>query len=309
MTAVDATAQRTALVGLGRMGVPIAERILDGGYALAVHNRTVSKAAPLVERGATLLPHHREALHEADVCITMLADDGVLDTVVRGADGILANARPGTTLIEMSTVSVAASERVAADAATAGVAYLRAPVSGNPVVVRNGALTILVSGPTDAFARAEALLRVIGPKVILLGESEEARVAKLALQIMIGGTAELLSEALVLGESAGLDRRQLLELIGASAIGSPFVGYKTEPLVRDDYAATFTTEMMIKDVDLVLALARGSEVELPFTQNLRSLLEDAAAGGYRDLDVMGLFPHLQARSARQASTTRDRVTQ
>ena len=136
----------------------------------------------------------------------MLADDDALAAVALAPDGVLAGARPGTVLIDMSTVSVDVSRRVAARAAEAGVVYLRAPVSGNPVVVRGGTLTIVVSGPTDAFARVEPVLRTIGPTLHHVGEAEEARVAKLALQVLIGGTAELLGEALVLGEASGLDR-------------------------------------------------------------------------------------------------------
>lgn len=306
MAAAVGATPRVAVVGLGKMGLAIAERILDGDYPLAVHNRTAAKAAPLAERGAAVLASAGEALRAADVCVTMLADDDALEAVALGSDGVLADARAGTVLVDMSTVSVDASRRVAARAAEAGVAYLRAPVSGNPVVVRGGTLTILVSGPADGFARVEPLLRAIGPTVLRIGEAEEARVAKLALQILIGGTAELLSEALVLGEAAGLGRRQLLELIGSSAAGSPFVAYKTEPLVRDDYAATFTTEMMIKDVDLVLGLAGEVDVELPFTRQLRTLLQAAAEGGYRDLDFLGLFPQLRQSSGREPATTRDR---
>jgi 3-hydroxyisobutyrate dehydrogenase-like beta-hydroxyacid dehydrogenase len=266
-----------AVVGLGKMGEPIAERVLEAGFPLSVFNRTAARAEPLARRGATVLGSAREALARADVCVTSLADDGALDAVLLGEDGVLAGARPGTVLVEMSTVSVAASERVAERAEAAVVEYLRAPVSGNPTAVRGGTLTVVVSGPEQVAAGLDPLLRAIGPKVLYVGEGDSARVVKLVFQILIAGTAELLAEALVLGESAGVGREKLLEAINASAIGSPFVAYKSPPILRDYCSATFTTALMLKDVDLVLALA-GSTA----SRSARAARADAARGDGRE---------------------------
>ncbi len=302
---VDATTP-VAVVGLGNMGLPIAERILAGGFPLAVFNRSAEKAAPLVERGAKLLASPADALREADICLTVLADDAALESVVLGEDGVLAGARPETVLVDMSTVSVAVSERVADAAAAAGVGYLRAPVSGNPTVVRGATLTIIVSGAENLAARADPLLRAIGPTVLYVGDGEGARVVKLVLQVLIGGTAELLGEALVLGEAAGVDRGKLLEVIGASVVGSRFVEYKTEPLLHDDYSATFTTSLMLKDVGLVLDLANEMEVVLPFAEQLSTLLESALERGYGDQDFIALFRQLREAPTPEPTAIRDR---
>ena len=291
---------RVAVVGLGKMGVPIAERISEAGYPLAVWNRTRSRAAPLESRGATVLDSPADALTEADVCVTMLADDDALEAV---APQVLGGARPGTVLVDMSTVSVAVSERVAARAGAAGVDYLRSPVSGNPTVVRGGTLTLVVSGPEETARRLDGLLRAIGPKVFYVGEGERARVVKLVLQVLVGGIAELLGEALVLGESGGVDRARLLEVVNASAVGSPLTGYKGEALLRDDYSATFTTAMMLKDVELVLDLAEERRVALPFTLLLRQLLERTIEGGHADEDFMALYLQLREAAARESTPT------
>ena len=230
----------------------------------------------------------------------MLADDDALEAVVLGADGIVSGARSGTMLIDMSTVSVAASEKVAAAAEAAGVSFLRAPVSGNPVVVRSGNLTIIVSGPRETAEAADGLLHAIGPTVFYVGEGERARVMKLVLAVLIGGTAELLAEGLVLGEAAGIDREKLLEVINASAVGSPFVAYKTEPLLRGEYSATFTTSMALKDIDLVLDLAESADLELPFTELLRPLLEETAEAGYADSDFITLLLRLEKLARERA---------
>jgi 3-hydroxyisobutyrate dehydrogenase-like beta-hydroxyacid dehydrogenase len=298
----DATA--VAVVGLGNMGAPIAERILAAGYPLAVFNRTAARVEPLAARGADVLGSQAEALARADVCVTSLADDAAVDAVLLGDGGVLAGARPGATLVEMSTVSVAASERVAEAAGAAGVEYLRAPVSGNPTAVRGGILAIVVSGPEGRAAELEPLLRAIGPKVLYVGEGERARVVKLVFQILVAGTAELLGEALVLGEAAGIDRAKLLEAIGMSAVGSPFVAYKSPPLLADDYSATFTTALMQKDIELVLELAEQHGVVLPFARHVRMLLEATAEGGHADDDFMALYAHLRESGHRDRDQVR-----
>jgi 3-hydroxyisobutyrate dehydrogenase-like beta-hydroxyacid dehydrogenase len=308
MAAAVATRPAVAVVGLGKMGLPIAERILEGGFPLSVYNRTAEKADVLAVRGATVLTSPADALAAAEICVTMLADDEALEDVAAGEQGILAGAQPGTTLVDMSTVSVGASRRDAERAAAAEVDYVRAPVSGNPSVVRAGNLTVIVSGPENAVRAVEPLLQTIGPKVLYVGEDERARVVKLVLQILIAGTAELLAEGLVLGEVGGVERRTLLEVIGASAVASPFVGYKTEPLLRDDYSATFTTAMMLKDVDLVLDLAGDAELTLPLTRELRSLLDTLAGGGYRDKDFMALYLQLRETLNRETTATGGQVT-
>jgi 3-hydroxyisobutyrate dehydrogenase len=296
-----------SVVGLGNMGTAIAERILDAGHTVRVFNRTAGRDAALVERGSLRLGSAAEALAVADVCLTSLADDAAVDTAVGGPDSVLAGARPGTVLVEMSTISVAASERIARMALEADVHYLRAPVSGNPAAIRSGNAAIVVSGPADVAARCEELLEAIAPAVRYVGEGERARILKLVLQVLIGGTAELLAEALVLGEGAGVDRQTLLEVVAASVVGSRFIDYKKQPLLQDDYSATFTTSMLVKDVDLVLDLARDIVVELPLTTALRTLLEDACAGGRADEDFISLVPHLRERAARARRADDERV--
>jgi 3-hydroxyisobutyrate dehydrogenase-like beta-hydroxyacid dehydrogenase len=291
-----------ALVGLGNMGLAVGERLLDGGFELHVHNRTAGRDRTLVERGAARLESPASALGAADVCLLSLTDDAAVEAVAHGADGVLAGARRGTTLVETSTISVAASERLALAADEAGVFYLRAPFSGNPAAIRSGKAAIFVSGDPDVAGRCDAVLQAITPNVRYVGEGERARALKLVLQILIGGTAGLLAEAVVLGEAAGLERRPLLEVVGASVVGSAFVEYKTEPLLRDDYSATFTTAMMRKDVDLVLDLAEDSHVDLPFTQELRSVLDAACADGHADEDFMSLVLELKERSSARTPT-------
>jgi 3-hydroxyisobutyrate dehydrogenase-like beta-hydroxyacid dehydrogenase len=275
------------------MGTAFAERLLEAGYPLMVHNRTPAKAESLAAAGATVANSAAELAVDVDVVITSLADDQALESV---AAEVLAAARPGTVLIDMSTVSPAASARVASLADAASVDYLRAPVSGNPGVVRAGTLTFIVSGPRETLERVDPVLRAIGPTIHHVGDAEQARIVKLAVNLMIGGLAELMSEALVLGEAAGVPRAALLEVMGSSSVGAPFVKYKTEPLLRDDFSATFTTALMEKDVDLVLDAADDNGVELPIARELKDILRGAIDAGYGDDDFISLFLYLRNRA-------------
>jgi 3-hydroxyisobutyrate dehydrogenase-like beta-hydroxyacid dehydrogenase len=281
------------LIGLGNMGTAIGERVLEAGFRLVVYNRTPDKAEPLVAHGAVAAKTAADLVAESDVVLTSLADDEALEAV---AVDVLAAARPGTVLVDMSTVSPAASGRVASLADAASVEYLRAPVSGNPSVVRAGNLSFIVSGPRETLERVEPVIRAIGPTIHHVGDGEQARIVKLAINLMIGGLAQLMSEALVLGEAAGVTREALLEVMGSSAAGAPFVKYKTEPLLRDDYSATFTTSLMEKDIDLILDAAEENRVDLPIAQELKGLLRAAMEAGYADDDFIALFLRLRSAS-------------
>ena len=268
----------------------MAERLLDAGHALTVYNRTPERAAALAARGAAVAAAAAELAGQVDVVLTSLADDAALAEV---AAALLAGARPGTVLVDTSTVSPTVSAQVAALAEAASVSYLRAPVSGNPTVVRAGNLSFIVSGAAATLERVTPVLEAIGPTIHHVGEGEQARVVKLAVNLMIAGLAQLMAEALVLGEAAGVSRASLLEVMGGSAAGAPFVRYKTEPLLRDDYTATFTTALMEKDVDLVLGVAEDVGVQLPLAGELKGLLRGAIEAGYADDDFMSLFVHLR----------------
>ena len=282
------------LIGLGNMGTAIAERLLDAGYPLVVTNRTRERADALGARGAVVASTPEDLVGQVALVLTSLADDEAFETV---AERVIAAARPGTVLVDMSTVSPAVSARVASRAEAASVEYLRAPVSGNPSVVRAGNLSIIVSGSRATLDEVEGVIRAIGPTVHHVGDGEQARIVKLAINLMIAVLAQVMSEALVLGEASGVSRAALLEVMGSSAAGAPFVKYKTEPLLRDDFSATFTTALMEKDVDLVLDAADEAGVVLPLAKEMKEHLRAAIDAGYADDDFIALFLHLRRASS------------
>jgi 3-hydroxyisobutyrate dehydrogenase len=283
---------RVAVLGLGRMGAPIAERLVEAGHELSVWNRSPGPAEAFARRGVRVVATPGEAWEHADVCVTMLADGPAVEAVTLGENGLLTRDAEGT-LVDMSTIGVDSSARVAEACERRGVSFLRAPVTGNPSVIVAGNLGIIVSGPKDTFERLAGTLRDIGPNVFHVGDGEESRIVKLALNLMIAGTAELMAEALVLAEKYEIDRGKMLEVMGGSAMGSPFVKYKTDALVADDYASTFTASLMFKDLALALEAGHEADAPLPVTALTQQLMQGCIAMGMADDDFMALFPRLR----------------
>lgn len=301
---------RVAVLGLGRMGAPIARRLHGAGHTLRVWNRSPASCEPFARDGIPVLAHPADAWSEAELVVTMLADDAALRAVTLGQRGLLQlGGAPGPTqggrsgdretdaargvLVDMSTISARCSAEIAAAAQRRGVAYLRAPVSGNPSVVIAGKLTIIVSGPSAVFESSAATLRDIGPNLFYVGAREQARIVKLALNLMLGGTTQLLAEALVLGERNEIEPRKLLEVINASAIGSPYVQYKTDALIAGDYSSTFTASLLYKDLALALEAGHDASVPLALTAATQQLVEGCIAGGMGDLDLSVLVERLR----------------
>jgi 3-hydroxyisobutyrate dehydrogenase-like beta-hydroxyacid dehydrogenase len=283
---------RVAVLGLGRMGIPIARRLIEAGHEVTVWNRSPAATDDLVRDGAARLGQPPEAWAHAEIVITMLAGDAAVLSVTLGEDGLLSGEGTGV-LVDMSTISAPTSALVAAACAERDIPYLRAPVSGNPSVVVAGNLGIIVSGPLAAFEETASTLRNIGPNLFYVGADDQARIVKLALNLMLGGTTQLLAEALVLAERNGIETAKMLEVISGSAIGSPFVKYKTAGLIADDYSTTFSANMLYKDLRLALEAGHAASVPLPLTAATQQLVEGCIAAGMGDLDLAALVPRLR----------------
>jgi len=283
---------KVGIAGIGAMGAAIARRIEAGDHELTIWNRSPAPCEEFAERGVPVAGSARELAEAAEVVITMLADGAAVEAV--GAEICAAPAaEPARVWVEMSTIEADRSAALAERAAAAGVEYLRAPVSGNPSVVAAGNLTIIASGEERTLERARPALADVGPSLFHVGAAEEARTMKLALNLMIAATNQMLAEALVLGEANGLDRAKMLEVMTASAVGSPFVKYKAAALAADDYASTFSARLLAKDLDLILAGGNGAGVPLPATAITRQCVQSCISAGMGELDLSAVLPLLR----------------
>ena len=298
---------RVALLGLGRMGQAIVGRLLTAGYEVAVWNRSPGPLAAAADAGALPASTIAGAVRGSAAVMTSLTDGDAVRAVVldAGLPGLMV---PGSALIEMSTIDVATSAKVAETCAEAGIEYLRAPVSGNPGAVRGGRAALLVSGTTEAVDAHSHLLETIAPVVHHLGEGDESRVAKLCVNLMLAGITELLAEVVVLGERSGLSRHTIADALSKSVVGSTFLAYKTEAILARDYNATFTTRDLRKDLRLLREQAENVAVPVPIGTVVAQLVDDAIAKGMGDLDFLCLLPRLQVAAGVEPDLEREADT-
>ena len=281
-------------VGTGRMGYQLANRLLAAGCDVAVWNRTRSKAEPLAEAGATIVDSPAE-LADRSIVFTMVAGSADFQQVVTGPEGILAgNGSSPAVIVDSSTVSAEASAMVREAAAERGTAVVAAPVSGNPKVVRAGRLTVVASGPPDAFELARPYLELFGAGVTYVGDGDAARLVKICHNLFLGVVAETLAEIAVLAEKGGVGRRELFEFLNQSVMGSTFTRYKSPAYVNLDFAPTFTPELLRKDFDLGLEAGERLGVPLPTMQLVRDLVDQLIDAGYSGMDFAALI-ELQAK--------------
>jgi 3-hydroxyisobutyrate dehydrogenase len=262
-------------IGVGRMGRPMAERILQAGFPVKIWNRTPAKAEPLKAHGAVIVERKAE-LRGADVVMTMLGTGKDLLEVFFGADGLVAEGAaqvPGI-VVDCSTIGVDESAKLRERLAARGVQYLAAPVSGNPRTIAAGKLSSVVSGPRAAFDRVEPILKAYSLRgVTYAGEGDLARICKIAHNIFLAVIIENLIETTLLAQKAGVPRHAFLQFMNNSALGSIFTQYKSPALVNLDFTTTFTIGLTRKDVDLGLEAARKLGVAMPVTAATREVLQ------------------------------------
>jgi len=284
-----ASAPRIGWIGVGRMGNPMAGRLLDAGYAVTVWNRTAEKAEPLTARGGAVASSPA-GLADCDIVFTMVAGSEDFKAVTLGEDGVLSrDDRAPAILIDASTVSAEASEAVRERAEQTGTALLAAPVSGNPNVVRAGRLTVVVSGPRGAYERALPVLEALGRGATYVGEGDRARLVKICHNLALGIVAETLAEITVLAEKGGIARSDFLAFFNDSVMGSTFSRYKTPALVTLDYTPTFTPALLLKDFELGRDAAAELGVEMPLVEHVRDLVAAMIEDGYTDVDFAALL--------------------
>ena len=289
-------ARRLGWVGAGRMGHALAGRLLAAGHDVAVFNRTRAKAESLTEAGATVVDAPAE-LADREVVFTMVAGPDDFQEVVLGPAGVLSrNGSAPSVIVDMTTVSPEASAKVRDEAARRGVALIAAPVSGNPKVVKAGRVTLVASGPREAFDQVAPLLDLLGAGVTYVGDGENARLAKICHNLMLGVVAQSMAEITVLAEKGGMSRAAFLDFLNNSVMGSMFTRYKTPAYVNLDFTPTFTPILLRKDFDLGLQAARELDVPMPVAAAAQQMIQALIGSGHTEEDFAALLEQ-QARAS------------
>jgi 3-hydroxyisobutyrate dehydrogenase-like beta-hydroxyacid dehydrogenase len=285
--------RRLGWVGAGRMGHALAARLLAAGHDVAVFNRTRAKAESL---GTTVVDAPSE-LADRDVVFTMVAGPEDFKEVILGPAGVLSgNGAAPRVIVDMTTVSPEASTAVREEAAARGVALIAAPVSGNPKVVAAGRVTLVASGPREAYDEVAPLLDLLGAGCTYVGDGENARLAKICHNLMLGVVAQCMAEITVLAEKGGMSRAAFLDFLNNSVMGSMFTRYKTPAYVNLDFTPTFTPLLLRKDFDLGLAAARELDVPMPVAAAAMQTIQALIGSGHTDEDFAALLEQ-QARAS------------
>ena len=268
------TKPKIGWIGMGRMGYPMAERLIKAGYDVAIWNRTRSKAEPLAKIGAEVVDKLFD-LKEVDVLFSIVSTGKDLEEVYFGKNSVTGHGgRLPKIFVDCSTISVEESASIRARLAQLGSEYVAAPVSGNAKVIKAGRLSAVISGSEAACKTVTPLLEVVAPQgVSYVGEGELARICKIAHNVMLGVVIENLIEIMLLAEKAGVPRHAFLAFINNGVMGSMFTRYKSPALVNLDWTTTFTPELLRKDMDLGLALGTDVGVPMPVTAAAREVLQ------------------------------------
>jgi len=290
----------TGILGLGRMGSAMARALTAAGHELVLWNRTPDAAHALAdELGGRVVPTPAAAAGAADICISMLADATAVDAVYAGPEGLIAGAGTSNVLVDASTVppSTLRAHEPAVRATGAGI--LDAPVSGSVATATSGALTLMVGGDERDLERARPILQALAGTIFHLGPLGSGAAMKLAVNTVIFGLNQAIAEALVLAEAAGIERSRAYDVLAASAVGAPFVGYKRAAFLEPDATrVAFALDLAAKDLRLIGELAANLGLDLPQAAADLAVIEAAAASRGGDRDFASVAGYLSERRHR-----------
>jgi 3-hydroxyisobutyrate dehydrogenase len=286
----DMGKQRIGFIGLGAMGSGMAGRLAAAGFAVSVYNRTAAKAEALAAPGITVAATPADAAREVDVLLVSLATAEVVDELLFGSGAALTSAKPGTIIANMSTVSPDAAREFAERVTEAGHRPLDSCVLGNAKHAKDGELRFMIGGDPADVTELQPVLDVLAKEVVHLGEHGMGATAKVAMNLLMGVQLQALAEAIIYGERAGLDRRQLIGMISASGYSSPVMKFKAGVMARRAFDhADFKLALMRKDLMLALGDAQRFAVPMPATTASYEVLTAAVNAGLGDLDCAAVL--------------------
>ncbi len=289
-------AEKIGFIGLGIMGKPMARNLLKAGYDLTVYDIVGEAVEEVVGDGASGASSSAEVAAATDKIITMLPDSADSERVILGPGGVLEGAKPGSLVIDMSSIAPSVSRRIAVEAEAKGVDALDAPVSGGEPGAVAGTLAIMVGGKQDLFDQNVELLKVMGSNVVRTGDAGAGQVTKLANQIIVAANIEALAEALVLAQKAGVDPENVLNAISGGLAGSAVLQAKGPMMLNRNFRAGFRVRLHQKDLRNVLQTAQELNIPLPVTSLVQQMLGALINEGESESDHSALLKFVEGLS-------------
>ncbi len=293
-------------IGLGIMGKPMARNLIKAGYPLVVHNRSRAAVNELEKESAKAATSPQEVAEQSEVVITMLPDSPDVEQVIAGSQGVLRGARPGTLLIDMSTISPVVARRLAAEAEDRELEMLDAPVSGGEVGAINVALSIMIGGKISAVERAMPIFQVLGKNVVHIGEAGAGQVAKAANQVVVGLTIAAVSEALVLAAKAGVNPGKVRQALLGGLAQSRILEAHGQKMLERNFKPGFRIRLHEKDLSIALATGKEYGVPLLLTALFDQMMNTMKAKGKGDLDHSGLVTLIEEWAQTEIGQKKDK---
>jgi 3-hydroxyisobutyrate dehydrogenase len=285
-------AVHVTVLGTGIMGAPMARNLLAAGHDVTVWNRSREKAEPLNSAGASVASSPAEAVADADAVLTMLSDGDVVEDVMVGRgvlDALASTRKTGVLWLQMSTVGISATERLAGLAAKAGVEFVDAPVLGTKQPAEAGELVVLASGPAGARDRCMPVFDAIGKRTIWVGEAGAGSRLKLVVNMWLVGLVGALAESVALADALDVDVSAFLDAIEGGPVGAPYAQLKGKAMASGDFPPSFPLRLVGKDVDLVRQAAAAAGTPSPITDLLAEQIARAVQAGHGDDDMAALY--------------------
>jgi len=286
---------RVAFLGLGLMGSGMAQRLLAAGFPLAVFNRNRAKAEALAGAGARVAGSPREAAADADVIISMVADDAAARAVWLGADGALAGARSGAVCIEASTITPGWVRELVAAATARHCDVLDAPVTGSRTQAAAGELNFLVGGAADTLGKVRPVLAAMSKSITLLGPTGSGALVKLINNFVCAVQVAAIAEGITMIERSGLDRTAALGILTNGAPGSPLVKGLSQRMTAADYTPHFHLRLMAKDLGYAIKEAGKNDLDLTTARTALAAFERAVAAGHGDADMSAVIAPMRLK--------------
>jgi 2-hydroxy-3-oxopropionate reductase len=286
-------------VGLGIMGRPMALNLVRAGHTLAVHARRAESMAPLAEAGAATCDTPADVARQATIIFTMVADTPDVEEVILGDGGIIEGVRPGSVVVDMSTISPSATRAMAERLRGAGAQMLDAPVSGGDIGARDGTLSIMVGGEPGAFERVRPLFEIMGGNVVHIGGNGAGQVCKACNQVVVAQTITGIGEALLLAEASGVDGARVREALLGGFAGSRILEVHGRRMLDDDYAPGFKASLHQKDMRIVLETAHELGLALPGAAQVAQYLNTLVGAGDGELDSAAVYRVQRRQNGRE----------
>ncbi len=271
--------KKVGFIGLGIMGIPMARNLMKAGYEVTVYNRTTSKAEQMVSEGAKKADSPKEVAEGCPLVITIVSDTPDVESVILGESGIIEGIKPDSVVIDMSTISPQATQKIATCLREKGAHMLDAPVSGGEQGAIDGTLSIMVGGDAEIFERCRPIFETMGKNIIHVGGNSMGQTVKLMNQILVAGNLNAVVEALVFAQKSGVDLEKAIDAVKGGAAGSWQLTNLAPRIIRRDFRPGFMVDLIQKDLNLIMGAADVAKTPVPVTSLIHQMYYSLQSAG------------------------------